>query len=255
MDFQYWADYLHHGERNVQDVEPITDSEKNLSVSDGYKIQNKVIDLRIKDGESIIGVKAGLTSVAKQQAMGVNEPVYGFITDSMVLQSGTKVDLSRFIHPRVEPEIVFILSNDLSGSNVTKEDVLDSTESVCCGLEIIDSRYKDFRFTLADVVADNTSAAGFVLGEKIPIMDFDLSLTGCLLEIDGDVVDSATGAAVLDHPANAVALLARWLDHQGKSLKSGCTILSGGLTNAIPLEKGSKIEANFAHLGLVSIQG
>ena len=86
-------------------------------------------------------------------------------------------------------------------------------------------------------------------------MDFDLSLTGCLLEIDGDVVDSATGAAVLDHPANAVALLARWLDHQGKSLKSGWTILSGGLTNAIPLEKGSKIEANFAHLGLVSIQG
>jgi 2-oxo-3-hexenedioate decarboxylase len=142
-------------------------------VSDGYKIQNKVIDLRLRDGETILGVKAGLTSVAKQQAMGVNEPVYGFITDRMVLQSGTKVDLSRFIHPRVEPEIVFILSNDLSGSNVTKEDVLDSTESVCCGLEIIDSRYKDFRFTLADVVADNTSAAGFVLGEKMPTLDCD----------------------------------------------------------------------------------
>ena len=253
MNFQYWADYLHHAERNVQDVEPITDSEKNLSMYDGYEIQNKVIDHRLKDGETIIGVKAGLTSVAKQQAMGVNEPVYGFITDRMVIQSGNKTDLSRFIHPRVEPEIVFTLSNDLSGTNVTKEDVLDSTESVCCGLEIIDSRYKDFRFTLADVVADNTSAAGFVLGEKMPIMDFDLSLTGCLLEVDGDVVDSATGAAVLDHPANAVALLARWLDHQGKSLKSGWTILSGGLTNAFPLNQNTTIKGEFAHLGSVSI--
>ena len=177
MNYHYWAKYLHQAERNVQDVEPISDNEKSLSVNDGYTIQELVIDYRLKDGENVIGVKAGLTSVAKQQAMGVNEPVYGYMTNKMLLELNTKIDLSKFIHPRVEPEIVFILANDLTGSTITKEDVIDATESVCCGLEIIDSRYKDFRFTLADVVADNTSAAGFILGEKFPISDIDLSLS------------------------------------------------------------------------------
>ena len=254
MNYQHWADYLHNAERNVANVEPITNSEKSLSEEDGYEIQNKVIGRRLKDGETIIGAKAGLTSVAKQQAMGVNEPVYGMITNKMLLKSGEKADLSRFIHPRVEPEIVFTLSHDLSGDNLTIDDVIDATESICCGLEIIDSRYRDFRFTLADVVADNTSAAAFVLGEKQVVPDFDLSLTGCLFEVDGDVAATATGAAVLDHPANAVALLSKWLYKQGKGLKKGWTILSGGLTNAYPLNPGTTIEGNFAHLGSVSVQ-
>tara|TARA_B100000029_G_scaffold511609_1_gene606113 strand:- start:183 stop:950 length:768 start_codon:yes stop_codon:yes gene_type:complete len=254
VDYRYWANYLHQAARNVQDVEPITDIEKSLSVSDGYEIQKMIIDSRTDEGEEVIGVKAGLTSVAKQQAMGVDEPVYGFITDKMFLESGSKADLSQFIHPRVEPEIVFTLANDLSGSNITKEDVMEATESVCCGLEIIDSRYKDFRFTLADVVADNTSASGFVLGEKMFVKNLNLSTLGCLLYVNGDVVATATGAAVLDHPANAVALLANWLNKQGKSLKKGWPILSGGLTNAFPLKRNTTIIGEFAHLGSVSIQ-
>ena len=252
MDYQYWSDYLFQAQRKAIAVEPITDFEKELSVDDGYKIQELLMDHRYNEGEKIIGAKAGLTSIAKQKAMGVNEPVYGIITDKMMLVSGEKVELDKFIHPRVEPEIVFILGKDLSGHNLKVEEILDATEFVCCGLEIIDSRYLDFRFTLADVVADNTSASAFILGSPIPLTNLELDLTGCLLEINNEVVATATGAAVLGHPARAVALLAAWFHTQGKSLKKGWAVLSGGLTNAFPLEPNNYVRGSFAHLGSVS---
>jgi len=254
MDYQYWGKYLYQAQKKGIAVEPITDSEKALSVDDGYKIQEFLMDYRCNDGEKIMGAKAGLTSVAKQKAMGVSEPVYGMITDKMMLESGAKVNLNQFIHPRVEPEIVFILGKDISGYNLTIEEILDSTESVCCGLEIIDSRYLDFRFTLADVVADNTSASAFILGKPIALTSLELEYTGCLLEINNEVVATATGAAVLGHPARAVSLLASWLYTQGKSLKKGWAVLSGGLTNAFPLEPNNYVNGSFAHLGSVSIQ-
>ncbi len=254
MDYEYWSNYLFQAQRKVMAVEPITDNEKELSVNDGYKIQNLLLDYKCNDGEKIIGAKAGLTSLAKQKAMGVNEPVYGIITDKMKLEPDKKVALDNFIHPRIEPEIVFILGKDLSGHNLSIEEILDATESICCGLEIIDSRYLDFRFTLADVVADNTSASAFILGNPIPLDGLKLDLLGCLLEINNEVVATATGAAVLGHPAHAVSLLASWLHKQGKSLKKGWVILSGGLTNAFPIEPNNYIRGSFAHLGSVSIK-
>jgi len=254
MDYEYWANYLHNAQRNVKAVNPISDNEKNFSVLDGYQIQKRLIELRCSEGETIFGVKAGLTSIAKQNAMGVKEPVYGIITDKMMLKTETKIDLKNFIHPRVEPEIVFKLSQDLYGHNISVRDVLDVTESVCCGLEIIDSRFLNFRFTLADVVADNTSASAFILGENVEVKDFKLELLGCLLELDSEVVETATGAAVLGHPAKAVALLANWLDGQGKKLKKGWTVLSGGLTNAIPLTSGKIIRGSIASLGSLAIK-
>lgn len=253
MDYEYWADYLHNAQRQKKAVHPISDVEKDISIIDGYRIQKKLIERRLGEGENLIGVKAGLTSIAKQNAMGVSEPVYGIITDKMVYKNKTEVDVNSFIQPRVEPEIVFNLGEDLSGSNISIQNVLDATESVCCGLEIIDSRFINFKFTLADVVADNTSASAFILGEAVEIQDFKLDLLGCLLEIDNEVVETATGAAVLGHPAKAVSLLANWLFGQGKTLKKGWTVLSGGLTNAFPLAPNKIISGSIASLGSVSI--
>tara|TARA_B100000676_G_C17896261_1_gene742014 strand:+ start:141 stop:908 length:768 start_codon:yes stop_codon:yes gene_type:complete len=253
MDYEYWAEYLHNAQRQKKAVNPISDIEKDLNILDGYRIQERLIKRRLEEGENLIGVKAGLTSVAKQNAMGVMEPVYGIITDDMVYKNKTTIDLKNFIQPRIEPEIVFKIGQDLSGPNVSIENVLDATESVCCGLEIIDSRYINFKFTLADVVADNTSASAFILGEAVEIQDFKLELLGCLLEIDNEVVETATGAAVLGHPAKAVSLLANWLHTQGKIIKKGWTVLSGGLTNAFPLVSNKIISGSIASLGSVYI--
>ena len=163
--------------------------------------------------------------------MGINEPVYGWLTDAMALEADSSLKLSTVIHPRVEPEIVFILGQALAGPGVGVHDVLEATSAICCGLEVIDSRFIDFRFLLPDVIADNTSASRFVLGSiKAPPAGIDLSLTGCLFEENGAVAATAAGAAILGHPATAVAKLANFLGQRGRQLEAGWIVLSGGLT-------------------------
>jgi 2-keto-4-pentenoate hydratase len=137
---------------------------------------------------------------------------------------------------------------------VSAHDVLDATAWVAGGLEVIDSRYRDFHFTLADVVADNASAARFVLGPKRVAPTFDLGLVGCVLEHGGQIAATAAGAAVLGHPAEAVALLANWLGGRGRAIEPGWTVLSGGLTDAVPLGAGSVVEATFGRLGRVGLR-
>lgn len=253
-DVGKWAEHLLEAEADRRAVPPITDAEPGLTVDEGYAIQDELIRLRVERGETVLGAKLGLTSRAKQRAMGVDEPVYGVLTDAMPLALEQPLDLDRFIHPRAEPEIVFILGEDLAGPGVTLHDVLDATAAVCCGLEVIDSRYEDFRFTLPDVVADNTSAAAFVLGPRSAVPDFDLALVGCVFEVDGQPLETAAGAAVLGHPAEAVALLANRQGRQGGSLRAGWIIFSGGLTNAAPLVAGGDVAASFGRLGRVSLR-
>jgi 2-oxo-3-hexenedioate decarboxylase len=253
-DVGKWADYLYGALRRNEAVPAITDTEPTLTTVDAYAIQDALIERRLASGERLVGAKVGLTSRAKQQEMGIEEPVYGWLTDAMALEAGSSLELSTLIHPRAEPEIVFILGKRLAGPGVGVHDVLAATSAVCCGLEVLDSRFVDFRFLLPDVVADNTSASRFLLGSiAIPPTGIDLSLTGCLLEENGDIAATAAGAAILGHPATAVAKLANFLGQRGRHLEPGWIVLSGGLTAARALTPGSHLVATFAHLGSVGI--
>jgi len=253
-DVGKWADYLYGAARRNEAVPAITDIEPTLTTADAYAIQDELLERRLASGEQLVGAKVGLTSRAKQQEMGIDEPVYGWLTDAMALEAGSSLGLSTLIHPRAEPEIVFVLGRRLAGPGVGIHEVLAATSAVCCGLEVLDSRFVGFRFLLPDVVADNTSASGFVLGSiTTPPAGIDLSLTGCLLEENGDVVATAAGAAILAHPAMAVAKLANFLGQRGRHLEPGWVVLSGGLTAARPLTPGSQLLATFAHLGSVGI--
>jgi 2-oxo-3-hexenedioate decarboxylase len=253
-DIGKWAGYLLDAERRNEAVRPITDAEPELTTEDGYAIQDEILRRRLASGERLVGAKVGLTSRAKQREMGIDEPVYGWLTDAMALEADSSLRLSSLLHPRVEPEIVFILGEALAGPGVGVHDVLAATSAICCGLEVIDSRFADFRFSLPDVVADNTSACRFVLGPvQVPPAGIDLSLTGCLFEENGALVATAAGAAILGHPANAVAKLANFLGRRGRRLEAGWVVLSGGMTAARPLTPGSDFTATFAHLGRVGI--
>lgn len=254
-DIAKWADYLFGAARRNEAVPAITDIEPTLTTTDAYSIQDELIARRLASGERLVGAKVGLTSRAKQQEMGIDEPVYGWLTDAMALGEGSSLELSTLIHPRVEPEIVFILGEGLAGPGVGIHDVLAATSAVCCGLEVLDSRFVGFRFLLPDVIADNTSASRFVLGSTaVPPAGIDLSLTACLLEENGALVATAAGAAILGHPAMAVASLANFLGQRGRQLEAGWIVLSGGLTAARSLTPGLQVLATFAHLGRVGTE-
>lgn len=234
---------------------PFTDSVE-LSEPAAYEVQALTVAGRVARGERVIGAKLGLTSAAKQRTMQVDQPLYGWLTDAMHLPLGEPVPRARLIHPRVEPEIAFVLGRELRGP-ATVADVLAATEGVCVALEVIDSRYAGFRFRLPDVVADNASAAAFVLGGTLraPSQLDDLRTLGCVLTRDGEVVATAAGAAVLGHPAAAVAWLATRLAARGESLPAGSLVLSGALTDAVPIGDGTTVCAEVEGLGSVEVRG
>lgn len=250
------ADIVEAAVRDRTAIGRITADRPDLTLDDAYAIQDEVAGRRVARGERIIGAKLGLTARAKQVQMNVAEPVYGQLFSGGLHPANEPFVVSSLIHPRVEPEIVFVMADDLAGPGVTPADVIAATQAVCCGLEIIDSRYADFSFTAVDVVADNTSEARVVLGPMmVDPLGLDLGLVGLLLEVDGEQVATATGAATMGHPAEAVALLANWLGARGKAIEAGWMVFSGGLTAAVPLNPGSHVSATFGHLGTVSVRG
>lgn len=253
IDTTAWAKYLLNAEQQCEPVALITETKPDLTMEEGYEIQNELLKQKLATGQGIIGAKLGLTSRAKQEAMGVHEPLYAWLTDTMVLPTGMPLNFSELIHPRIEPEIVFVMDEELAGPGVTAHDVLAATAGVGCGLEVIDSRYANFQFTLADVVADNASSARLVLGTKLVEPDFDLSLIGCVVEVDGELIATAAGAASLGHPAEAVALLANWLGRREQSIQPGWVVLSGALTNAVTAKPDSHVSATFGRLGSVGL--
>jgi 2-oxo-3-hexenedioate decarboxylase len=250
------ADVLSACENDRVDREPLTDEWPELDLQTAYAVQDEVLRRKVAAGEKVVGVKLGLTSRAKQQRMNVHAPLTGWLTDAMVLPAGVPVPEAELIHPRAEPEIVFVMGSALEGPGVTAASALAAVDMVYGGLEIIDSRYRDFRFTLPDVVADNASSARFVVGPvgRRP-EDLDLALEACLLEVDGAVVDSATGAAVQGHPAEALALAANDLGRRGLRIEAGWLVLTGGMTDAVFTHPGTSIAAHFTHLGSVIVSG
>lgn len=254
IDVPSAAAALLEAEDHAQAMEPLTDDWPDLNVEVAYEIQDATLERRLARGERLVGIKLGLTSRAKQQRMGVDVPLTAWLTDAMIQPTGAPVDFDRLIHPRAEPEIVFEMGERLAGPGVTVAGAMSAVRSVRAGIEIIDSRYVDFRFTLPDVIADNASSATFLVGNRHQNpTDIDLWLEACLLNINGQVIDSATGAAVQGHPAEALALAANSLGRRGKAIEPGWLVLTGGLTDAVALDRSTSATATFTSLGEVVV--
>lgn len=235
---------------------PVTEEWPGLDLATAYAVQDRTLALRLARGERNVGVKLGLTSRAKQVTMGIDSPLTAWLTDAMVLPLGAPVPFGDLIHPRAEPEIVFVLGRTLEGPGVTAAAAMAAVELVYGGIEIIDSRFRDFRFSLADVVSDNASSSRFVVGPVgLDPRQLDLSLEACLVELDGRVVDSATGAAVQGHPGEALALAANALAERSLALEAGMIVLTGGMTDAVTLSATSALTVDFTHLGTISLGG
>lgn len=230
-------------------VAQLTDSHPELSIETAYAVQAESIGRRLQRGERRIGVKMGLTSRAKMQQVNVDEVIWGVLTDAMVLDDGEALDLEGLIHPRVEPEIAFLLKKDLAGE-VNAQWAADAVEAVAPALEIIDSRYQDFKFRVADVVADNSSAAGVVVGPWAR-PDLDISNLGMILSFDGRPVQIGSSAAILGHPLRALMAAARMTARHGVELKAGDIVLAGAATAAEPLRPSLNVQLRVQNLGLM----
>ena len=245
------ANRLVEAARTRTAIGALTD-ERSFTVDEAYDIQDAVLARASADGESVAGAKLGLTSRAKQEQMGVSEALYGWFTDRHRLDPGQPLDSGLLIQPRAEPEIAFITSKDLEGP-VGLHDVLAATAAVAPALDILDSRFAGYSFTLADVVADNCSAGAFAVGNPVALGDFDLALVGCVFEKNGEITATAAGAAVLGHPAAAVAWFVRKLAERNQGLAAGSLVLAGALTGAIPVGPGDTVVASFDRIGSVEL--
>lgn len=229
----------------------LSHSAPELTVSDAYEIQSLSIARRVARGERRVGIKMGLTSRAKMLQVGVDQMAWGRLTDAMLVEEGGSLSLSRFIHPRIEPEIAFLMGAPLEGP-VSAAQALGSVAAIAPAMEIIDSRYENFKFSLADVIADNASSSGFVVGGWCsPAIDF--SNLGVILEIDGEVIEVGSSAAILGHPLRSLVAAARMVAASGERIEAGDIVLAGGITAAPSLREGQSIRTSVQYLGSVSL--
>jgi 2-keto-4-pentenoate hydratase len=244
------AELLRVAERDRVPIKPLVELYPGIDVVDAYEIQLLNVRHRNRD---VIGHKVGLSSLAMQQMMGVDEPDYGHLLDDMQL-AGT-ADASAYLYPRVEVEIAFLLARDLPGEGCTVEDVLAATEFVAPAIELIDSRIENWRIGLQDTIADNASSAGFMLGsERVRPSELDIGAVAATLHRNGEVVAEGRGEAVLGDPAIAVAWLAEKVASFGVRLLAGDIVLPGSCTRAIDARPGDEFHAEFAGLGSVDLK-
>lgn len=236
-------------------LDPFSDTDPDLDEAWAYSVQELDRDQRLAEGDGLVGAKLGLTSEAKQRRMGVDRPIAGFLSSSMLINAGdVGSSLSRWVQPRIEPEIAFVTSRVLD-RRITLGEAALFVATVGMAAEIIDSRWTGYRFRLPDVVADNTSAAGIVVGpQEVPLSQVgDLSSLQCQVTVDGQLVHEATGAAILGNPLGALVVLSTHLERRRESLPAGSLVLAGALTDAVPLVAGVHYELSVQDLGAVSV--
>ena len=213
----------------------------NINLEEAYKIQRQSMDRRYGRGEQSIGIKLGFTSRAKMEQMGVSDMIWGWLTDSMLYQDGDTLPLHKFIHPRAEPEICFIASKEIN-RELSLAEAKDHIGSLAVAIEIIDSRFQNFKFSLEDVVADNCSSTALVVGERLPT-DTNLSDVSMQLIVNGEVRQSGNTDAILGNPWESVVAASRLVSEAGLSLPAGSLIMAGAATAAEYLKTGGQIEA------------
>jgi 2-oxo-3-hexenedioate decarboxylase len=220
-----------------------------LDVPDAYAVQALSIARRVNRGERVVGVKMGLTSRAKMVQVNVDSVIWGRLTDEMLLADGAPVSLSGYVHPRVEPEVAFLIERPLAGA-VTAMQAMHAVGGVAAAAEVIDSRYENFRFSLPDVIADNSSSSGFVVGDwHHPATPIDN--LGIAMSVDGRNQEIGSSAAILGNPVRSLVEAARMVAEAGLRLEPGWIVLAGGATAAVPLVAGSSYRVAVESLGNV----
>nr|WP_233211499.1 2-keto-4-pentenoate hydratase [Mycobacterium sp. shizuoka-1] len=239
--------------RTRQPVAPLVSAYPDLTIDDAYRIQLAQVDVWLADGRRVLGRKVGLTSPAMQAQMKVAQPDFGHLMDDMFFAEHTPLPAERFLQPRAEPEVAFVLGRDLAGPGVTVADAAAAVDFVLPALEIIDSRIADWQIGIVDTIADNASSGGVVLGSTARgLGEVDVRLGGCVLHRNGEVAGTGAGGAVLGSPLNSLAWLANTLGEHGEVLPAGHVILPGSITASISFAPGDVVTATMAGLGSVT---
>lgn len=253
MSLMLFVEKVAKAQSENQTIEKLTISNPNLTVEEAYEIQRMSMEKTLTEQNQLIGWKMGLTSIAKQQQVGVSSAIYGRLTSDMNLKEAV-IKADDYIHPRVEAEIAFVFNKELKGNNLTPLEVWPAIENVYLALEVIDSRYENFSFSLPDVIADNASSAKILLSPQafLPYAT-DWSSIKVTLKHNGEDKLKGTGAAVLGHPIYSVIELLNMLAKEGKGILPGQLVLTGGITDAIAIKSGDKIEADYGSFGVLSL--
>ncbi|MEX0581861.1 MAG: 2-keto-4-pentenoate hydratase [Mycobacterium sp.] len=245
---------LAEAERTRVPMSPLIVTYPDIDVVDAYEIQLINIRQRIAEGAVVVGHKVGLSSEAMQKMMGVDEPDYGHLLADMEVFEDVPVVAAKYLFPRVEVEVGFLLAEDLPGAGCTEDDVLAATAAFAPSIELIDTRITDWKIALCDTIADNASSAGYVLGPaRVSPKDIDITAIDAVLTRNGEVVAEGRSDAVLGNPVTAVAWLARKVDSFGVRLRAGDIVLPGSCTRAIDARPGDEFVADFAGLGSVRL--
>lgn len=238
----------------AKDVNPTLQlsNTNKISLDQAYEIQALSMERRYARGEKLLGIKMGFTSKAKMEQMGVHEMIWGRLTDEMTIIDGKEVSFNKFIHPRAEPEIAFRLKKDID-TPINLNEVPDYIDGIAAAIEIIDSRYKNFKFSLEDVIADNCSSSGYVVGNwHAP--DHDISNIEITIGANAEVLQSGNSKAILGNPFESLVEATHLATKYGQKLKKGMIILAGAATPAIPIKLNDTIEAAFGTLGNLSFK-
>lgn len=249
------AEHLENAELNASDVKKITDDYPDMDFRDAYNVQYEIRRRKEARGTRIIGMKMGLTSRAKMEQMGVDTPIYGFLADYFERPESGEISVGDLIHPKVEAEIAFVTKSRLRGPGCNAAQVIAATDFIMPAVEVIDSRYENFRFDLVSVIADNASSSRFFTGGQVlSPLDTDMRTIGVVLEKNGQVMEVGASAAVLGNPATAIAMLANQLAERDEEIPAGSIILSGAITAAIPVEAGDNVTLRAHGMGSVSMR-
>lgn len=246
---------LYEARRTRVPIPPFTDADPDLGMADGYAIQRELVPLLLADGDRVIGYKVGLTSRVMQRMIGVDSPDYGPVLASTVYADGDEVPVDRFIQPKIEAEIVFVLGSRLAGPGVSITDARRAITGAAAAMEIVDSRIQDWRIKLADTVADLASNGAVATSSRlVPVDGLDARLIGMTLTRNGELIDTGAGAAALGDPVAVVAWLANVLGGDGVALEPGHLIMTGALHAAVPMSPGDVFRAEFDRLGPVTVR-
>ena len=254
------ATALHEAERDRKQIGLLSLAYPGMTLDDAYAVQSALVAHKLAEGRHRIGWKIGLTSRAMQDALKIDTPDSGVLLDDMMFETGGTVPAGRFIQPRIEAEIAFLMAAPLAGAECTRADVIAATAHVAPALEILDTRIlradpaTGQARIVTDTISDNAANAGLVLGaERHPVTARDLRWTGAIVSRNGTVEETGLGAGVLNDPVTSVLWLARRLAAYGQSIAAGDIVLSGSFTRPIEAPPGSRIEADFGPFGSVRI--
>lgn len=249
MNIQELAQIVDDAAKNAQAIEQLS-SKHSFNEEEAYTIQAASIERRYARGEKFVGLKMGFTSYAKMEQMGVHDMIWGRLTNDMLFQDGDEIPFSKFIHPRAEPEICFMVKKAIDHT-LTLDEISEYVGGVAAAIEIIDSRYQNFKFSLEDVIADNCSSAGFLVGEWQDI-NMDISDLKMTLELDGEVSQEGSSKAILGNPWQSLIDASRLAQKYGQEIPVGSYIMAGAATSAMYLKKGMKVKVTVENLGVVS---